>query len=393
MQNPARRSFWLLAGAGLAVCLARSDIANAAQKTVSWSDELCNNHIAFDPSRVDEQRLKNTVHLLFGQADFAAPGVSAPVAPQAITRLNLDGTVKQCNDALDRAAHLQFLPLNGVEEYRQASIAEIKDTCAYDTAYIRGLMDASALREYQPAAACSGFIDALEGKKDLLATYRETLALHCGRNASPGQCLQRGYDDLNKPDGTERARLYLTTFGWSNCAVKYNIRNAQSRELTEMRDGLEKEFRRTFKVVQTQCDSPPDAHPEFGEMAVFDADIGPATSSAKWNIVAAGLFCGSNKLYPGRIVLYIYGIGADRLRDARPITASFDVDGKPIPLTFRPYDDVALVAVEADFVRTLLSARTAAIRINDYNSPDPDRLKLDDADNKIRSALQKCYKF
>jgi hypothetical protein len=90
----------------------------------------------------------------------------------------------------------------------------------------------------------------------LLATYREALAAH--RNAWPGQCLQRGFDDLNKP-----GRLYLVTFGWSNCAVKYNVRNAQSHKLAEMRDGLEKEFRRAFKVVSTKCEPPPDSLPEL----------------------------------------------------------------------------------------------------------------------------------
>jgi hypothetical protein len=69
------------------------------------------------------------------------------------------------------------------------------------------------------------------------------------------------------------------------------------------------------------------------------------------------------------------------------------MDAKPTPLTFRPYEDAALAPVEADFVGSLLKARTASIRIKDYNSPDADRLKLDDADSKIRSALKKCYKF
>lgn len=90
--------------------------------------------------------MKNTVHLLFGSVDLAAAIASAPHTPRAITKLDLEGTVKPCSDALDRAAHVQFLPLSGVEEYRQARIAEINDSCAYDTAYIRGFRDASALR-------------------------------------------------------------------------------------------------------------------------------------------------------------------------------------------------------------------------------------------------------
>jgi hypothetical protein len=374
------------------VWAALGSAALAATKTISWSDGVCDNRMAFDPGQVDEQQLKNTIHLLFGPADFEAPEVPPLFTPQDIAKLDLDGTTLKCSGALDLAARLPFLPLKGIEPFRQAKMAEIRDTCAYEATLIRGFTNATALRDYRPAAACSGFVDALEGKKDLMASFRETLAENCSSSISPGECAQRGSADLNKADGIERARLYLTMFGWSNCAVKYNARNMEAKKLEQMRADLDVQFRRTFKIVQNKCDAAPDAHREFGEAAIFETDIAPATPSNQWNVVAAGLFCGSRKLYPGRIVLYIYGIGADRLGDSQPIGATFEIDGKPTPLAFRPYNDLALAAVETGFVRDLLNARSASIRIKDYNSPNADRLKLDGADGKVRSALKKCYK-
>jgi hypothetical protein len=225
-----------------------------------------------------------------------------------------------------------------------------------------------------------------------LASFRETLAQNCSLSVSPGACAQKGFAELDKADGIGRARLYLTTFGWSNCAVKYNFRNTDAQKLEQLRAGLVVQFRKTFKIVQNKCDTPPDGHIEFGQAAIFETDIARATPSSQWNVVAAGLFCGSRKLYPGRIVLYIYGIGADRLANGQPIAATFDVDGKPAELGFRPYQDVALAPVEAGFVRDLLSAKTASISIKDYNSPNADRFKLDGADGKVRSALKKCYR-
>jgi hypothetical protein len=371
---------------------ALDNAALAATKTITWSDGVCNNRMAFDPDKVDEQQLNNTVHLLFGPPDFYAPEVPPPLSLQDVSRLDLDGTTLKCSGAVSLATRLQFLPLKELEEFRRAKIAELKDTCAYDTALIRGLRNAAALRDYQPAAACSGFVDALEGKKDLTASFRETLAENCSGSVSPGECAQKGFAELNKPDGTERARLYLTVFGWSNCAVKYNARNTQAQKLEQMRAALDVQFRRTFKVVQNKCDSPPDSHPELGQAAIFESDIAPATPTSQWNVVATGLFCGSRKLYPGRIVLYVSGIGADRLGDSQPIAATIDIDGKPTALALRPYNDLALAAVDADFVRDLAKARSASIRIKDYNSPGADRIKLDNADGKIRSALKKCYK-
>jgi len=374
------------------VWTALGGVAVTATKTISWSDGVCANRMAFDPGKLDEQQLNNTVHLLFGPADFEAPMVPPLLAPQALSKLDIDGTTRQCNAALDFARRLQFLPLKGIEEFRQAKIAELEDTCAYEAALIRGVRNASSLREYQPAAACSGFVDALEGKKDLLASFRETLAENCSSSISPGECAQRGFAELGKADGMERARLYLTIFGWSNCAVKYNVRNTEAQRLEQTRAALEVQFRKTFKVVQNKCDAPPDSHLEFGQAAIFETDIAPATPSNQWNVVAAGLFCGSRKLYPGRIVLYIYGIGADRLANGQPIAATFDIDGKPAALAFRPYADLALSPVETGFVHDLVNAKSASVSIKDYNSPNADRFKLDGADPKVRSALKKCYK-
>jgi hypothetical protein len=381
-----------LVAASVLVWSVPAGTAFAATKTISWSDGVCANRLVFDPGKVDEPQLQNTVHLLFGPADFEAPTLPPLLTQQDVAKVDLEATSRQCSGALDAAARLPFLPLKGIEEFRQARIGEIKDICAYQAAFIRGLKNASALRDYRPAAACSGFIDALEGKKDLQASFREVLAENCSLSVSPGECAQRGFADLSKPDGIERARLYLTVYGWSNCAVKYNTRNTEAQKLEQMRAGLDAQFRRTFKVVQNKCDAPVDSHRELGEAARFETDIAPSTPSNQWNVVAAGLFCGSRKLYPGSIVLYIYGIGADRLSDSQPIAATFEIDGKPTPLAFRPYNDMALAPVEAGFVRDLLNARSASIRIKDYNSPNADRIKLDDAASKVRSALKRCYK-
>jgi hypothetical protein len=336
--------------------------------------------------------LKNTVHLLFGPADFQAPFVPLPFSPQAISKLDLDGTTQQCSKALQSAGRLSFVPLRGIEEFRRAKIVEIKDWCDFETIKIRAFRDPSVLREYLPAAACSGFIDALEGKKNTMAAFRETLNQNCTRNISPDQCVQNQLANLQKPNALEWARLYLMTFGWSNCAVKYANRNVDAKKLEQMRLGLEGQFRRAFKIVKKQCDPPPDSHLEFGPTAVFETALAPGAPASTWNIVSIGLFCGSAKLYPGRIVAYVYGIGYERLETGEPLAATLDVDGKATELALQPYDDLALTALDANVVDKLLQARSASIGIKNYNSPYPDRIKLDDAAQQIRSALKKCYK-
>jgi hypothetical protein len=106
-----------------------------------------------------------------------------------------------------------------------------------------------------------------------------------------------------------------------------------------------------------------------------------------------GVFCGSAKFYPNKIVANVYGISYDRLKTGEPLAGTFIVDGKITQLLLQPYADVALTPVDADFVKNLLHARAASVSIKDYNSPEPDPIKLDDAETKLRSALKACYKF
>jgi hypothetical protein len=374
----------------LAVSVVLGRSSSAAERTLSWMGDACRNTIRFNPARHNETLLQNTIHLLFGPADFAAPSVFPAFKPADIAKLDLDKVKRECADALDRASQLKFIAIPGIEEYHRASIDVVKDVCEFEAVKIRGYTDPSALREYRPAAACGHFVDALEGKSDIMTVWRETLEENCKRNGSPSQCVSREVANSQWSDGMLWRRLYLMS-SWNNCAIRYNIRNADAKRLEQAHAEIEAQFRRLLRVREDQCEPPVDSHPEFGDIAVFETDLAPGTSTSEWNVVAMGLFCGSTKLHPGRIVAYVYGIGNDRLATGQPLAASVEVDGKTTELMLKPYDDVALAPVGADFVRKLSEARTASVLIKDYNSPSADRLKLDDAATKMRSALKKCF--
>jgi len=240
----------------LAVLLAICDGAPAAERMLSWKDDIdCRHTVSFDPVKYDEARLRNTVNLLVGHSDFEAPVASLPFDPQSIAKLDLDRTNQECGKALETASRLKFIPLKGIEDYRRAKIAEIKDACEFETIKIRGFQDVSALHEYRPAAACSHFIEALEGKGDIMTVFRETLDRNCARNASPAQCVGRELANSQKTDGMEWVRLYLMTFGWNNCANKFTSRSADHKKLEQMRTELEGQFRRAFKVTKDKCDA------------------------------------------------------------------------------------------------------------------------------------------
>jgi hypothetical protein len=315
-----------------------------------------------------------------------------PFKPEDISKLDLEQVNNACAAALDVGGRLKFLPLRGIEEYRNAMIEEVKDACDFETVKIRGLKEPSALRDYKPGLSCSRFVDALENKTDIMTVWREAVDQQCKRNGAPAACAARNAADAHRPNGMEWVRLYLTTFGWSNCANAYTYRNVNAKQLGQMRADLEKQFVRMFKVAKT-CEQAPDGHPEFGPQAIVETDIPPGTPATKWNIVSLGLFCGSAKVHPGKIVLFVYGFGAEALQTGKPLAANINVDGKEMRLNLQPYGDVALAPVNSDFVRRLSHAHSASVRMIDYNSPDPDQLKLDNLASMVKSALPACFRL
>jgi hypothetical protein len=130
---------------------------------------------------------------------------------------------------------------------------------------------------------------------------------------------------------------------------------------------------------------------EFGKTAIFDA--GAPGAATEWNITTVGFFCGSGKLYPGQIVGYVSGIGYERLATGEQLAATFDFGGKTTQLVLHPINDVAVARLDSGFVSDLLRARAASIQIKDYNSPNPDPIKLENVEKRLRWALSKCYKF
>ncbi|GLH82496.1 hypothetical protein SSBR45G_74050 [Bradyrhizobium sp. SSBR45G] len=227
--------------------------ADAAERTMSW-DSGCRFSIRFDPAKQDETRLRNTVHLLFGPSDFDSPGPTPAFEPKAVAALDPDKIERACKAALDVAARLEFIALPGVDDYRRARMAELKDSCDFELAQTRGFKTASALRDYQPAAACVRFVDAIEGKTDLQQVFRQTVEQGCANNASPKACVARYLAEAQKADGPERMRIYLVNFGWSNCAINYNLRNTGEKKMEQMRSALETQFRKMFKVKQDKCE-------------------------------------------------------------------------------------------------------------------------------------------
>lgn len=242
----------LSAAITLATILALCGAAAAAQ--VSWEDDACDYKVTFDPRKINKDALQGTIDLVFKQQPVPLGGLYQ--TPEQAATADLGKLQQECSEAIDGRKSLKLLPLPGLEDYRTAVVEDIRDTCARETAGMRAIADASALRDYQPAiATCSEYIDALEGKADFERVFRKTNEQSCRNNASPAACLNRTIADGQKPDGAQRKRLFVLGFGWGNCAVNLPTVAAQDQKRKAQQAGLEKAFRRQFKVAK-KCENP-----------------------------------------------------------------------------------------------------------------------------------------
>jgi len=236
----------------LVTILALCGAAVAAQ--TGWGDDACDYKVTFDAKKIDKAALEGTIDLLFKQQPVVLGGMYQ--TPEEAATADLGELQKKCSDAVDGRKSLKLLPLPGIEDYRTAVVEDLRDTCEREVAGMRAVKGEQALRNYKPAvAACSEYIDALEGKTDFERIFRKTNEQSCQNNASPAACRNRAIAEGQKPDGAERKRLHVLNFGWSNCAVNLPTVAAQDQKRKERQASLAKAFRRQFKVAK-KCENP-----------------------------------------------------------------------------------------------------------------------------------------
>ena len=229
--------------------------AAALMKTHKWQDEICENTLRYDPQKIDEKALLGTIEVL-GRESGAVPLLPFVDTPAAIAKIDPAAFATECAAQASRMRAHPLLPLDGLDAFRQERVRQIEDACAFGSAYARGYRDAAALRSYRPASPhCDAYIDALEGKTDLTALWRKRIAENCADNASPASCRQRYEAQGEKPDGEAWKRLYLTGFGWGNCATNHTGFNEGAKRRDALWEKLSKAFRRAYKVRQV-CDEP-----------------------------------------------------------------------------------------------------------------------------------------
>ena len=233
-----------------------SSASYGAQKVIGWEDGAqCEFETRFDPAKVDEERLRNTIEVIFGDGFYKEPSlVTALIGPGDSLTSNTAEYQQACEQERVRVENLAVLDLPGIENYRKLSLEEFEETCRFNVLQGRAASgDPAALREFTPSAAkCSPFIDALEGKTDIRAVWRDMVEARCRESDNPEKCKAAEFSAESRANAADAIKLDVLEFGWTHCSVPF-LKTNDLRPRTSMRAALEKSFRRRFKVKAFPC--------------------------------------------------------------------------------------------------------------------------------------------
>lgn len=242
-----------------ALALLISSASYAAQKAIQWENGAqCEFETKFDPAKTDEERLRNTIEVIFGYGSgfYKQPSLETSLTgPGGSLTSNTTEYQQACEREREKAINLPVLNLPGIEDYRKWSLEVFDDRCRFNVLQGRAASgDPSALREFTPSVAkCSSYIDALEGKTDIREVWRGVVDATCQKNSRPDECKADHHSAASRPNGEDSIKLDVLGFGWNNCSTAYLKRNAFTARTEKMHDALERQFRRRFKIKAFPC--------------------------------------------------------------------------------------------------------------------------------------------
>jgi hypothetical protein len=236
----------------LLLCVAFPQHALSATKKITLQSETCSYVFSYDAKKFEKRQLEDTFEMVV-MPRWAETFSSSVFSAKDVDALKPDEVAQQCKASLNKVKSFKLIELDGIEQLRRSALERLEDSCAFHKILIAGHRNPTALRDYTPAASCSRFVDALEGKTDLTVMFDTVLQETCRDNADTKACIDRR--NTLRGDIPEM-RVEVTTFGWNNCAVDFLKFNTNNQRDDALRRKLADVFFKQFKAREEYCDEP-----------------------------------------------------------------------------------------------------------------------------------------
>jgi hypothetical protein len=233
----------------LVVCHAAWASDGVSLHTINLFD--CRADLYYDDAANKDGQIDNTIALLYGSRVGEYPFLGTPA--ENIQEASL---IEACHAKEVEFSTRAFVSLPTIIAYTRAIKSSISDYCRFVDSLVRGQHDPSALRNYAPAQRCSAYVDALEGKSDLMMVWEKLVVDLAAHNGDPATVMRNMHAHDGAPDFEEWAHSQILKYGWNNCATKTLEVNAP--ELKASLEAAQTEFRETFRLTTKDCSGEAD---------------------------------------------------------------------------------------------------------------------------------------
>src|SRR5690606_36422093 len=182
-----------------------------------WEDELCEFTATYDPKRVSQRTIEDTLELYKSIGSIALDYSATVWKFEDIDELDPEALDREYREKRERIEKLQLAGPYW-EELRKSKLKELDQFYRLSYATIRGYREPSALQKYEGAEECKARYaeGIIAGGDRLIMTWEAVNIASRERNSDPAR-LKRIFDEQKaSPDRLKFALVETMSFGWWN---------------------------------------------------------------------------------------------------------------------------------------------------------------------------------
>lgn len=226
-------------------------MATAQQKKYRFTDEMCEYEGVYNTHLYNEQELKDTHSLYYGESwllGYGSPHKDSPDDTKQLLTQLADDYAKKRN--VLRGFKVIDKPIFTL--FRDSLILSLDEEYKAKSTILKAYLNSASILQYKTSDCCNTryAIPLSKGGEVLLEAYKQLTLDQMKKNAAPQLLYKQYQQNLASPDKYEKAFAYVVTYGWWNCVNSSIPRPKYDPQFMETYQSL------FTKVTTIYCDEP-----------------------------------------------------------------------------------------------------------------------------------------
>ena len=229
-----------------AACIFTFLVTSCAKSTFTYSEGMCNYIGSYNPKKVSEVQLQNTLNKLIFPASIETNWTAWELGD--IEELSLVALEAECSTRMNELEVLSFPDEESITLLKESRIREFQEACETKMLTIIGYKNPDTLLSFPTSDEMINFYreGLVAGGDSLISVWKELVRIQKLNNAYPERIQAEFDEQYSSPLRLEYARLTVMMFGWWN-SVNHVIYHTPE----ELYYG---QFGKFFSKIEEDCD-------------------------------------------------------------------------------------------------------------------------------------------